>query len=205
MRAPYWWWGALLGFFGILLFLRLSLFEKNQGQFWVGSLFLTIIFSIQTFMVFGIPYRIYKSGKRAVDNLIGGNKILLSDVEVYVKSFELFSQRPVAFSSITKTIYNFDVADLLLADSSLILLGKTKFMGSLLFAAPVEMTNGKSKTGLPIASVNNWRELNGRIEIQISDSNYKEIIKIEFKNEIEKLKNWLTVHASFEDQLSQSK
>ncbi|MDN3203474.1 hypothetical protein [Algoriphagus sediminis] len=181
-----------IGFVGILILLFFQIYDLNPNSFWVGSAFMTVGFmGLKTFL-YGSLYKIYKYGNHAYNDIQSDNKEVLKDIKVYVKGFDLFKQKSSFSPGISKTIYSFNLTDLILSEQSIILLGKDKSWGSTLYASPVEITNGHGQTRLVNVNLKGWKKINGNVEMELNDPNYKDPIRIEFKEEIDKLKQWLT-------------
>lgn len=135
-------------------------------------------------------YKMYSLGRKAFLELNNENLIIIRDSKVYIKGFDLFSQKSLLDITHRKPIYDFHQAEILLSETSLILLGR----GSS-FAAPVEIALSKTKTSIAHAKIINWADNLGKLVIEIKDEYYTRPIKIEFKNHHEEIKSWLMQYA----------
>ena len=196
IKPPIYWWFLILGLSGMVFILYSQSFHDHPRQFWIGVSFITLGFCAMTFWIFGLPYTLYKSGKKALADLGDQDKEILYDVGVNVKGFDVFRQKNVFPPDMTRPIYDFDRADIILAGPSFILMGKSLQPGSLFFACAIELTQGDVKTRAAHAKIDSWTEGNGRIEIRIVDPNYKDKIGIEFKDEVKTIKRWLATHTT---------
>jgi hypothetical protein len=167
--------------------------EENIGVAIVGTIILTIGFLLMKLFIYWNSFKTYNAGRQAVKELKGKKIEILENIGVYVKGFDLFNQKNSFPPNIRKTIYDFDKADLVLTEQSMVLMGKSKNFGGETYAFPVEILIDKSGlTSLPKAQIKNWEQSNSRINIQIEDFHYKKPITIDFKDKAEEIKRWLT-------------
>ncbi|WP_084120817.1 hypothetical protein [Aquiflexum balticum] len=166
--------------------------KGNIGVVIVGPIILTIGFLAMKLFIYGNSFKTYNAGGQAIKELKGKKIEVLENIGIYIKGFDLFDQKNFFPPNIQKTIYDFDKADLVLTEYSMVLMGKSGNFGGEAFAYPVEILIDKSwLTSLPKAQIKNWEEVNNRINIQIEDYNYKKSINIDFKDRTEEIKRWL--------------
>ncbi len=141
----------------------------------------------------------YSAGGRAIKELSGRVIQVFENVGIYIKGFDLLDQNKFYPPDINKTIYDFDFADVILTEGTLILMGKNKNFGVDTYAYPVEITIGNQGfTSLPKAKLLDWQQNGKRVEIQIEDSQYNKPIKIDIKDRTEEIKRWLTRHIDYD-------
>jgi len=183
----------LIGAFFILVTIFLTSFRLSLDAFWVYSAFILICLSAQGLFLYSIAYRMYSYGKKAFLDLKHKNVTILNDVGVFVRGFDLMS-KPSFFSiDISKPIYQFDKADVIIGGTSLVLLGKVKEWGSIYYGSPVEIFKSEKLTTVASAKLLHWTEQKGRIVMEIKDEFYAKPFKIEFKDHVDQIKLWLTV------------
>jgi len=185
-------WPFNLGFFILLLIVIIQTINLNLGSLLVGVSFISLAFIGMKGFIYGMNYKMYSRGGEAIRELSDSKYIILNEVKVYIKGFDLFSVKKIFPPNINKTIYDFNNSDLVLTEKSIILMGKGFGLGFIGFAYPVELIFDAGMTSLPKARIIQWTEKNSRIEIQFEDPNYSKGIKIEMKNEIDTIKQWLT-------------
>jgi hypothetical protein len=120
------------------------------------------------------------------------NLEIINDVAVYIKGFDVFSKKRTLDIDVSRPIYDFNQADILVSEESLVLLGKATQSGTTIFASPVELVSTKPKTSIAKAKLVNWSDHNNVLQIEIEDHHYKTPIKIEFKSHHEAIKLWLS-------------
>jgi len=186
-------WPIIIGYFVMMTILIYQGIHGNIGVAIAGTIFLTIGFLAIKIFIYGNSFKMYNSSGQAIKELKGKKIEILENIGLYIRDFDLFDQRNSFPPNIQKTIYDFDQADLILTEHSMILMGKSKNFGGEAYAYPVEILIDKSGlTSLPKAQIKNWEESNKRINILIEDYQYKKPIKIDFKDKIEEIKHWLT-------------
>lgn len=167
--------------------------KGNIGVAIVGPLILTIGFLAMKLFIYGNLFKPYNVGGQAIKELKSEKTEVLENISVYIKGFDLFDQKNSFPPNIRKTIYDFDKADLVLTEHSMVLMGKSENFGGETYAYPVEIIIDKSAlTSLPKAQIKDWEQSNNRINVQIEDYQYKNPIKIDFKDKTEEIKRWLT-------------
>ena len=167
--------------------------KGNVGVAMVGPLILTIGFLVMKLFIYRSLFTPYRAGGQAIKELKGEKTEVLENIGIYIKGFDLFDQKNFFPPNIRKTIYDFDKADLVLTEQSMVLMGRSENFGGEAYAYPVEILIDKSwLTSLPKAQIKNWKQSNNRINIQIEDYQYKKPIKIDFKEKTEEIKRWLT-------------
>lgn len=191
----YFGWMFNIWFVGYLILQFFTSYNDNMNDFWDESTIIIIMMLLGgKLFIYGVPYYIYKVGNHAFNDIKCESKEILKDVKIYIKGFDLFKQKKFFPPSLSKTLYSFNLTDLIISDESIILLGKDKSMGTTMYAYPVEITNSRGQTRLVKVKLNSWKEINGKVEIELNDPNYKNLFRIEFKEEIDKLKQWLTIN-----------
>lgn len=181
---------------GYLIMVAVLIYQGSKGNIGVaivGSLILTIGFLAIKLFIYGNLFKPYNAGGQAFKELKGKKIEVLENISVYIKGFDLFDQENSFPPNIQKTIYDFDKADLVLTEHSMVLMGKSENIGGEVYAYPIEILIDKSAlTSLPKAQIKDWEQSNNRINIQIEDHQYKNPIKIDFKDKTEEIKCWLT-------------
>jgi len=150
-----------------------------------GFLFLAFI-ALAYLAFYFLMYHFYKKGY-TISTAINGTKNILNDVKVYNGNIA-----PV-FGSLSFVSYDFDKADIILTEYSLIILGITKGFRNLKYAEPIELMldDRCTENSYYLAKIVKHEIKSDRVILHIKDSNYKQIIKVNIKSEIEVVKNWL--------------
>jgi hypothetical protein len=186
-------WLPNIGFLPMLALVLYPIITQTNRSGMEPVLFVLWAFFGMKGFLYGTMYNIYKAGREAVVNSGAENIILLKDVEVYIKDFDQFGK--TKFTSFGATIYDFENADIALTDDSLILNGKANFFGGEAFAYPATvLINGATSTSK--ATLKRWIVNGERIEITIADPAYKTAIRVDIKNEVDQIKQWLTENAA---------
>lgn len=194
-RPPFFFtWPINIVFVAVMITVIAQGFGTNVDSAIVGSLVFTIFgFLGLKLMIYNAMYTPYSAGGRAINELKGLSMQVLASVGVYIKGFDLFSQNSLFLSKTNKTIYDFDKADLVLTDESIILMGKSYVYGGESYAYPVEIVLDKAgRTTLPKAKIIHWEQRGTGVEIQVQDNQYKNPFVISFNDNVEELKHWLT-------------
>lgn len=186
-------WPLNAGYFVVMTILIYQGIYGNIGVAIACPIFLTIGFFVMKLFIYGNSFKTYSVGGQAIKELRGEKIEVFENIGIYIMGFDLLDQKDSFPPNIQKTIYDFDQADLVLTEHSMVLMGKSKNLGGEAYAYPVEILTDKSGlTNLPKARIKNWEEINKRINIQIEDYQYKKPIKIDFKDKVEEIKQWLT-------------
>ncbi|PXX95436.1 hypothetical protein DF185_22225 [Marinifilum breve] len=185
-------WPLNIGFLIILMILIFQISATNLAQDLVAILFVTIGFVGMKVFVYGMNYKMFSAGGKAIKQLKENENILLQDVAVYIRNFDFYSQNNKMDIRINKVIYDFNSSDIVLTENTIILMGKGFGIGFVGYAYPVELVVNQSLTSLPQAKIINYFERGSRVEVHIKDRTYKKIIKIEFKEKVEVLSQWLS-------------
>lgn len=185
-------WPLNIGFLIILTILIFQISATNLAQDLAAILFVTIGFVGMKVFVYGMNYKMFSAGRKAIKQLKENENILLQDVAVYIRNFDFYSQNNKMDIRINKVIYDFNSSDIVLTENTIILMGKGFGIGFVGYAYPVELVVNQSLTSLPQAKIINYFERGSRVEVHIKDSTYKKIIKIEFKEKVEVLSQWLS-------------
>ena len=167
-------------------------FKNRQDAFLIYSAFILICLSVQGLFFYSTTFKMYSYGRKAYTDLKNKNATILNDVGVLIKGFDLMSKKSFFNIDISRPVYQFDKADVIISDTSLILLGKMKQFGSISYASPVEIVTAEKLTTISSANLLHWTELKGRIVIDIKDEFYEKPFKIEFKDHTDQIKLWLT-------------
>lgn len=177
----------------MLLLSYFTSYETNPKGFWGSVIFLSFGGGLMFLFISGITFTIYSKGNATYEVLKKNslNTFILKDIDVSISNFNLYSSYNKSPSALfTNTIYDFKKTDLIISDSSIILLGRANSTGNMAYAVPVEITNRIKKTGLHFASIQSWQKKVDKLIIEISDHNYKKPIKIIFKSNIDEIENW---------------
>jgi hypothetical protein len=190
---PIWFLKVIWAFaFIFLTLLFFWTYKTKTDVFWSYFVLIIIGVTLQAGYIYSITYKIYNLGRQAFLQIDDGDLKIAIDVSVYVKGFDLFSKNSFFNIDARKPIYDFNQADLILGQGSLILLGKSKQFGSTLVTAPVEINASNPKTSIAHARLINWEDKGDRLQIEIKDDYYTKPFKIEFKNHYDEIKLWLT-------------
>lgn len=188
------WFVNILWLIMLLLFIFMADIESTEATI-IGLLWMTIMFLSSKLFIYGMNYLFYAPGGKAIRELGEQEKIILENIELYTTGFDMFARRKhknkTLYNSLYKTLYDFEKADIILTDKSLILMGKDITFGIVKYAYPIELINKVWLTSLPKANIIQWNENKNRIEIQIMDFNYEDIIKLIIKSDTEQIKQWL--------------
>ena len=141
-----------------------------------------------------VTFTIYKAGTKAYLELDAHQIEIHENVKIYIKGFDLFSQKKFFPPSIEKTNYDFDAADFILTKNSIVLLGKSSAFGGLSYTYPIEIVITKRLTNMPAASfISRGLDGKGRLEMRIQDDHYSRPVTIVIKdrNHSDYLLNWL--------------
>ncbi|HRJ14128.1 MAG TPA: hypothetical protein PLI34_03985 [Saprospiraceae bacterium] len=141
-----------------------------------------------------VTFTIYKAGQKAYLELDAHQIEIHENVKIYIKGFDLFSQKKFFPPSIEKTNYDFDAADFILTKNSIVLLGKSSAFGGLSYAYPIEIVITKRLTNMPAASfISRGLDSKRRLEMQIQDDHYSRPVTIVIKDRSHSdyLLNWL--------------
>ena len=141
-----------------------------------------------------VTFTIYKAGQKAYLELDAHQIEIHENVKIYIKGFDLFSQKKFFPPSIEKTNYDFDAADFILTKNSIVLLGKSSAFGGLSYAYPIEIVITKRLTNMPAASfISRGLDGKGRLEMRIQDDHYSRPVTIVIKDRSHSdyLLNWL--------------
>lgn len=181
-------WFLNFGFIVIVVIYYFQIRENLGNSKYFGFLIIFILFvCIKIFLHF-TNYRNYRLDKKTFDRLIGAKTILVQDLDIYIKEFDLLDKIKKKSSV---PIYDFEKADIIITESSLILLGESSNYGGKSYALPVEIYFSKCVTSLNDAKILSWSEYESKLEIIINDAVYKNPIKIQFKSNFEQIKNLL--------------
>jgi hypothetical protein len=152
--------------------------------------FFIVLFILVRILSYYFIFAIYSVGGKAIRDLGSMESVIFKDIDVYFKGCQKHDESYLTIITHT-TRYDFLKADIVLAGSSMILMGKGKTF-EIDFAYPIELTFGSGYTRLQKAKIIDWANVGAHIEIQFKDPNYKENFKIYIKNSTEIEKLWLT-------------
>jgi hypothetical protein len=190
---PIWFLKVIWAFaFMFLTLLFFWIYKSKPDVFWSYCLFIVVGLTLQAGYMYLMTYKIYNLGRQAFLQIKNEDLKIVSDVSIYVKGFDLFSKKSFFNINADKPMYDFNQADLILGQESIILLGKSNQFGSALVAAPVEIFISNPETSIAHARLINWEDERDRLQIEIKDDYYTKPFKIEFKNHYEEIKLWLT-------------
>jgi len=180
--------------FGVSGFLIISSFQKGPGNL-IGGLFFLGCVSTGYILCFSSMYRIYRKGHLMFSS-IKGNKRILTDIKIYNGNADpkFAGYGKLLDKGLSLPIYEFDKADIILTDYSMILLGIPGGLTTIKYLAPIELvfndllTDYSSKR----AKIIDYEDNSDRVILHVNDDNYKKTIKINIKSETEIIKQWLT-------------
>ncbi|HSI90149.1 MAG TPA: hypothetical protein VK927_03485 [Adhaeribacter sp.] len=176
--------------FCAILAAGVAVLELNQGRFPSGAIFL-LCGPVGLILFFNsYAFAIYKKGEKLFNSEAYRSAIPVEHVKVNIKNFDLMERKDF-IPFVSKTIYDFDEADILLNDKAIMLLGKGNFIFGKTYVAPVELTLGNKWSYLNHARIKAIGQLpDGSPELLIQDPNYKNEIKIVLENRDE-IKQWV--------------
>lgn len=186
-------WPLNLGYVAMIVGFTYHQMQSSIQIAFVFALVITLGFIGLKLSIYAFMYRTYRAGRRAVGELSGKSFQVFEEVGVYIRGFDLFSQKRPFPPDASKTIYDFEYADLVLTDISLILIGKSRSFGGESYAFPVEITfDGYGLTSLPKAIVLNWFINGDRLVLKFQDKHYKSPVEVVFKAHFKPIEEWLT-------------
>lgn len=188
-------------FFGLLLISGVVALDMNHDGFPIGGFFLlTALIGVYLFLN-SSSYAMYKQGRKVFDYHEFSSADIIENVGVYIKNFDLLGMKKKFPPDVSKTIYEFDKADILLKENALLLLGKSDTLLGKGFAAPVELVFSGEPVYPNHAKIVSTQILtDGKLELLIKDSNYNDNIKVVVESN-EEVKLWLTKAKTHQDVL----
>lgn len=179
---------------GVSGFLIISSFQKGLANL-IGGLFFLGFISIGYIVYFSSMYGLYRKGHLLYSSIKGYKKIL-TGVKIYNGNVDpkFVGYGKLLDKGLSLPIYDFNKADIILTDYSMILLGVPSGLTNVKYLAPIELifndkwTDYSSNRAMIIDYENN----SDRVVLHINDDNYKKTIKINIKSETEIIKQWLT-------------
>lgn len=182
----------LMLFFGLILISGVVALDINHDRFPIGGIILlTAMIGVYLFLN-GLLYAMYKQGNKVFDYEEFTSEDIIENVGVYIKNFDPLGMKKKFPPDLSKTIYEFDRADILLKENALFLLGKGETLIGKGFAAPVELVLFGEPVYPNHAKIISTQDLtDGRLELLIKDPNYNDNIKVVVENN-EEIKLWLT-------------
>ena len=178
--------------FFILMASGVIALEIANDRFPWGALLLFIISGLVYLFPHVAAYRMYKKGADAVRQLNATSNTLIRDVKVAVKNYDLFSTKKTFPPNPSITIYDFDNADLLLTEDSIVLMGKGQGLFGKTYAAPVMFMLNTHTVYFNTARILSVREINNqKIELKIHDPNYTDELMVLLPQHEELIK-WIT-------------
>lgn len=113
------------------------------------------------------------------------------EVGVWVRGFDILTGRKHSPDETRSGIYQYNKADIILGQKSMVLLGKNTYFGGVIHIIPVELIVKEKQAAIRTAWMKEWTEQNGRITIAIVDEHYNKPFKIDFKDHVEQIREWL--------------
>lgn len=104
-----------------------DLWKYRSGNCWPNILN-NWFFGMKLF-IYGSSFKIYSVGGQAIKELKGEKIEVFENIGLYIRGFDLLDQKNSFPPNIQKTIYDFDQADLVLTEHSMVLMGKSKNWG----------------------------------------------------------------------------
>lgn len=180
-----------------VFFIIEALYKKSADNLPLIIFILTSL-TLQSLLFFNIAYSIYISGRNVFIQIENKIRSLSQNISVTIIGYNPYQEKP-SFSFQRKTRYEFNKADIIITENSLIVLGVGKSAKNASYAYPVEICRDiRERSAIAsLATLKDWQESKGYIEIIIQDILYKRPIKIIFKEETDKLKDWLTYSAPY--------
>ncbi|WP_162425703.1 hypothetical protein [Pontibacter pudoricolor] len=183
--------------FGFLMFSGILALDYQHNRFPVPA-FLLLIGMIGLYFFFnGFAYVFYKEGRKVAALPAYSSAILLENVRVYIKNYYPLGKKITLPVNFAKTFYDFDIADILIKENALILLGKGNTFITKEYAAPVELVLNGEPTYFNSAKIESIQTIaDGRIEIRFRDYNYSESLNIVLDQHPE-IEDWLVKQKLF--------
>jgi len=187
-------WVMLL--FGLLMFSGIVALGFHHNKFPVPA-FLLLLGMIGLYLILnGFAYLFYKQGRKIVASPAYSSAILLENVKVYIKNYYSLGRKITLPTNFTKTFYDFDVADILIRENALLLLGKGNTFITKEYAAPVELVMSGEPAYFNSAKIEALQTIaDGRTEIRFRDYNYNESLTIVLEQHPE-IEDWLEKYKS---------
>jgi hypothetical protein len=157
------------------------------------SLFFLTFLTIVKLVMYSNSYGLYKKGREIFDCFDENDRILLEKVNVFIKRFDKYSIKSRSSLMGGAFLWDFNYADLIIVDTSLILIGYNDYFGGNQYFKPVEISPGDSKSGLPQKKLTALEFRKGKYELELEDPFYNRNIILEIDDESEGLKQWLTI------------
>ena len=161
----------------------------------IGGLFFLGFISAGYLIYFSSMYGLYKKG-HLIYSAIKGEKKILTDIKIYNGNIDskFVGVGKVLDKGLSLPIYDFDKADLILTDYSIILLGFPSGFTNIKYFAPIELTFKDKWTDFSSnrAKIFKHEDNSDRVILHVNDDNYKKPIKVNLKSETEIIKQWLT-------------
>ena len=125
-----------------------------------------------------------RKAKRITHEYLGHSSKIFTDLKVWFKNFDVFKKRNRFYLNPYETLYSFNNCDVILNDSNIVVIGKIKIFGKEKCLTPTIFGFGKtSKEVKPRqVAIINIQEVGGDLEIEFSDANYYDRMKLVIKN-----------------------
>ncbi len=191
----------LMLFFGLLLISGVVALDMNHDRFPIsGIILLTAMIGVYLFLN-SSSYAMYKQGRKTFDYQEFTSADIIENVGIYIKNFDLLGMKKKFPPDMSKTIYEFDRADILLKKNALFLLGKGETLVGKGYAAPVELVLSGEPVYPNHAKIVSTQILtDGKLDLLIKDPNYNDNIKVVVESN-EEVKLWLTKAEAHQDVL----
>jgi hypothetical protein len=175
-------------------FLIISSFQRGLANL-IGGLFFLGFISIGYIVYFTSMYRLYRKG-HLVYSSIKGDKRILTDIKIYNGNVDpkFVGYGKLLDKGLSLPIYDFNKADIILTNYSVILLGVPSGLTNIKYLAPIELIFNNKWTDYSSnrAKIIDYEDNSDRVILHVNDDNYKKTIKINIKSETEIVKQWLT-------------
>lgn len=175
------------------VFMSLRAIQKGLPNLIIGFYILGFIL-IGYVIYYYSMYEIYKKGY-LIHKAIKRKHIILTDVKIYNGNVhpKLLKSKEVLDKGLSFPFYDFNKADIILTDYSLILLGVTNSLNNMKYFAPNELMFNDEFTPFLTnrANIINIEINDDRIILYVNDDYFKKTIKINIKSEIDTIKQWM--------------
>jgi len=184
---------------GICSFLIISSFNKGFANL-VGGLFFLGFISAGYMIYYKSMYSLYQKGFLIYTAIDSENKQVIKNAKIYNGnvSSKFIGIGKVLDKGLSLPIYEFNKADIILTDYSLILLGVPLGHTNIKYLAPIELIFKDKGTDFSAnrAKIIKVENNPDRVIFHVNDDKYKKTIKINIKSDIEIVKQWLTSNIS---------
>jgi hypothetical protein len=182
-------------------FFIISYFQKGLQNLIAGLFFL--IFAISSyFLYYNLVYESYRLGHQVYKSINSQYIEILEDIRISVSNWNgtpsnlntSWSKAVISKGFLNIPNYDIEKGDIILTDSSIILMGIPYRFTNLKYVAPIEISKNRKyySKAENTAILKSWKIIDDKTLLVIDDPLYKKDIKLMIGKGDEKLKLWLT-------------